>query len=66
MSVHSLRVDECLCKIKHRKLICKQIAYTDAVFGRMLKTRNGRVATLAYWQQEEAVANNEVPYFGKV
>jgi hypothetical protein len=39
---------------------------TNAVFGRMLKTRDGRVVTLAYWQEEEAVANDEVPYFGKV
>jgi hypothetical protein len=36
---------------------------TNAVFGRLLKTRDGRVVTLAYWQQKEAVANEEVPYF---
>ena len=36
---------------------------TNAVFGRMLKTHDGRVVTLAYWQQKEVVANDEVPYF---
>jgi hypothetical protein len=37
----------------------------NAVFGRLLKTRDGRVVTLAYWQQKEAVAQDEVPYFAK-
>ena len=37
----------------------------NAVFGRMLKTRDGRVVTLAYWHQKEAVARDEVPYFEK-
>jgi hypothetical protein len=35
----------------------------NAVFGRLLKTKDGRVVTLAYWQQKESVANDEVPYF---
>ena len=35
----------------------------NAVFGRLLKTREGHVVTLAYWQQKEAVSNDEVPYF---
>jgi hypothetical protein len=39
---------------------------TNAIFGRMLKTRDGKTVTLAYWQQQEAVANDEVPYFGRV
>jgi hypothetical protein len=39
---------------------------TNAIFGRMLKTRDRHIVTLAYWQQEEKVANDEVPYFGKV
>jgi hypothetical protein len=39
---------------------------TNAIFGRMLKTIDGRIVTLAYWQQKEAVANDEVPYFGRV
>jgi hypothetical protein len=36
---------------------------TNAVFGRLLKTSDGRIVTLAYWQQKEAVANDQVPYF---
>lgn len=35
----------------------------NAVFGRLLKTKDGQVVTLAYWQQKEAVASDEVPYF---
>jgi len=38
---------------------------TNAVFGRLLKTRDGHVVTLAYWQQKEAVSHDEVPYFQK-
>ena len=36
---------------------------TNAVFGRMLKTRDGSIVTLHYWQQKEAVSNDEVPYY---
>ena len=36
---------------------------TNAIFGRQLKTDNGTIVTLAYWQQKEAVSNDEVPYF---
>jgi hypothetical protein len=36
---------------------------TNAIFGRLLKTRDGHVVTLAYWQQKEAVAKDEIPYF---
>ncbi len=35
----------------------------NAIFGRLLKTPDGRVATLAYWNQKEAVAKDEIPYF---
>lgn len=35
----------------------------NAIFGRLLRTREGRVVTLAYWQQKEAVSNDEKPYF---
>lgn len=37
----------------------------NAVFGRLLKTKNGSVVTLAYWHQKETVANDEIPYFEK-
>ncbi len=36
---------------------------TNAIFGRQLKTDNGTIVTLAYWQQKESVSNDEVPYF---
>jgi hypothetical protein len=38
---------------------------TNAIFGRLLKTKSGYVVTLAYWQQEEAISQDEVPYFEK-
>jgi hypothetical protein len=36
---------------------------TNAIFGRLLKAKNGQVVTLAYWQQKDAVNNDEVPYY---
>jgi hypothetical protein len=36
---------------------------TNAIFGRLLKTKNGQIVTLAYWEQQEAISNDEVPYF---
>ena len=36
---------------------------TNAVFGRSLHTPDGHVVTLAYWNQEEAVSDDTVPYF---
>ena len=35
----------------------------NAIFGRLLKTKSGHVVTLAYWQQQENISNDEVPYF---
>ena len=37
----------------------------NAIFGRMLKTKDGHFVTWAYWNQEEAVSNDEVPYYEK-
>lgn len=37
----------------------------NAIFGRMLKTKNGNIVTLAYWEQKEAISNDEIPYFDK-
>ncbi|HMP92710.1 MAG TPA: hypothetical protein PKD90_07555 [Phnomibacter sp.] len=37
----------------------------NAIFGRLLKTPNGRIVTQAYWLQKEAVADDETPYFEK-
>lgn len=36
---------------------------TNAIFGRLLKTANGHIVTLAYWNQKEIVSHDEVPYF---
>jgi hypothetical protein len=35
----------------------------NAVFGRLLRTPDKHVVTLAYWQQKETVSHDEVPYF---
>ncbi|MEP6844949.1 MAG: hypothetical protein ABI861_03070 [Panacibacter sp.] len=37
----------------------------NAIFGRLLKTKDGHVVTLAYWQQKESVSHDELPYFEK-
>ena len=36
---------------------------TNAIFGRMLKTKNGHVVTQAYWNQKEEDKNDEIPYY---
>ncbi len=36
---------------------------TNAIFGRQLKTDDGHIVSLAYWQEKEAVSNDELPYF---
>jgi hypothetical protein len=36
---------------------------TNAIFSRQLKTADGHIVSLAYWQEKEAVSNDEVPYF---
>jgi hypothetical protein len=36
---------------------------TNAVFGRSLHTLDGHVVTLAYWNQEDTVSDDTVPYF---
>ena len=37
----------------------------NAIYGRTLKTPDGHVVTIAYWQQKEAVSHDEVPYYEK-
>ncbi len=37
----------------------------NAIFGRLLKTNDGNFATWAYWNQQESVSNDEVPYYEK-
>ena len=36
---------------------------TNAIFGRLLRTPDGKVVTLAFWNQKEEVAKDDVPYF---
>lgn len=36
----------------------------NAIFGRLLKTKDGSIVTLAYWKQEENIPG-EAPYFEK-
>lgn len=38
---------------------------TNAIFGRLLKTKEGKIVTLAYWQQKDAISNDEIPYYAK-
>ncbi len=35
----------------------------NAIYGRLLKTPDGHVVTMAYWQQKEAVSHDEIPYY---
>jgi hypothetical protein len=37
----------------------------NAIMGRLLKTPDKHIVTLAYWQQKEDVSNDEVPYYEK-
>ncbi|HSU27194.1 MAG TPA: hypothetical protein VLJ68_02355 [Chitinophagaceae bacterium] len=37
----------------------------NAIFGRLLKARNGNFITLAYWNQEESAPDDSVPYYEK-
>lgn len=37
--------------------------WINAIFGRQLKTKEGHIVTLAYWQQQDAVSHDEVPYY---
>ncbi len=38
---------------------------TNAIFGRLLRTQDGHVVTMAYWKQREKVADDTIPYFEK-
>lgn len=35
----------------------------NALYGRALRTRDGRVVTVAFWYQKEDVSHDEVPYY---
>lgn len=35
----------------------------NAIFGRLLKTKDGHIVTLAFWQQKEMESRDEIPYY---
>lgn len=36
---------------------------TNAIFGRLLRTKDGHVVTQAYWYQKDTVSHDETPYY---
>lgn len=38
---------------------------TNAIFGRLLKSQDGKIVTMAYWLEKEKVSDPDVPYFEK-
>jgi len=36
---------------------------TNAIFGRLLRTKDGHIVTQAYWYQKEASSHDEIPYY---
>jgi hypothetical protein len=38
---------------------------TNAIFGRLLRSPDGHVVTMAYWQQKEEVSHDDIPYYSK-
>ena len=36
---------------------------TNSVFGRSLKTTDGHIVTLSYWQQKDTISDDSIPYF---
>lgn len=35
----------------------------NAIYGRLLKTSDGHIVTMAYWQQKEQVSHDEISYY---
>jgi hypothetical protein len=35
----------------------------NAIYGRLLRTRDGHVVTKAYWDQKENISHDEIPYY---
>ena len=36
---------------------------TNAIFGRLLRTKDGHVVTQVYWYQKDKVSHDEIPYY---
>jgi hypothetical protein len=39
---------------------------TNAIFGRLLRTTDGKVVTLGYWKQETDTSRDDIPYFDQI
>jgi S-adenosylmethionine:diacylglycerol 3-amino-3-carboxypropyl transferase len=37
----------------------------NAIYGRLLRSPEGRVVTMAYWQQRDDVPQDRIPYFDR-
>ena len=35
----------------------------NAIFGRQLRTKDGHVVTIAYWEQNDAASHDDIPYY---
>ena len=38
---------------------------TNAIFGRLLRTKDGHIVTQTYWYQKESSSHDEIPYYEK-
>jgi hypothetical protein len=38
----------------------------NAIYGRLLRSPDGRVVTMAYWQQKEDVSRDDIPYYASL
>ena len=36
---------------------------TNAIFGRLLRTKDGHIVTQAYWYQKDSTSHDEIPYY---
>ena len=36
---------------------------TNAIFGRLLRTKDGHIVTQAYWYQKDPISHDEIPYY---
>lgn len=36
---------------------------TNAIYGRLLHAPDGRVVTMAYWQQKDEISDDTIPYY---
>jgi hypothetical protein len=36
---------------------------TNAIFGRLLRTKDGHIVTQAYWHQKDNTSRDEIPYY---